>query len=58
MPLLILLVLGALLPLHVASADSAGCQQQCYIEKSRCDRDSGSDCSGAQQRCVQACQNR
>jgi len=58
MPLLILLLLSALLPLRVATADSSGCQQQCYIENSRCDRDSRSGCSSTLQSCLQACAHR
>lgn len=50
----ILLLLTSLLPQAYAAADS-GCPQRCYVENSRCDRDSGSGCSSTLQRCLQTC---
>lgn len=58
MPQLIaLLFFPLLLPAvpAIAASDNGACQQQCYVENSRCDRDKNSNCSGALQRCLQAC---
>lgn len=57
MPLLIALMIALLTPgtNALAASDSGACQQSCYVQNSRCDRDKNSDCSGALQRCVQAC---
>ncbi len=54
MRITILLLLTCLLPQTHAAADSS-CTQRCYVENSRCDRDSGSGCSSTLQRCLQTC---
>ncbi|MTD25932.1 hypothetical protein [Erwinia sorbitola] len=55
MAVVMLSVLTALIPIRAAVADSTGCQQSCYVQDSRCDRDKNSGCSGALQSCIQAC---
>ncbi|WP_455820921.1 hypothetical protein [Pseudomonas cerasi] len=57
LPLFIALWIALLTPgaTVIAASDSSACQQGCYVQNSRCDRDKKSDCSGALQRCVQAC---
>ncbi|MFK8257455.1 hypothetical protein ACFL9S_06660 [Erwinia sp. AnSW2-5] len=57
MPLFITLLIALLTPgaTAIAASDNGACQQNCYVQNSRCDRDKNSDCSGALQRCVQAC---
>ncbi|MEJ5065108.1 MULTISPECIES: hypothetical protein [Erwinia] len=57
LPLLIALLIALLTPgvAAIAANDNGACQQSCYVQNSRCDRDKNSGCSGALQRCVQAC---
>lgn len=59
MPLFIALLVALLTPgtNALAASDNSACQQSCYVQNSRCDRDNNSGCSGALQRCMQACQN-
>jgi len=47
-------VLGLVTPV-VAQCNSSQCQQNCYVQKSQCDRNDNSGCSAKTQACLQAC---